>query len=280
MRVCPQCNTQYSDDTLRYCLQDGTPLSPPVDEGAPTLVVDRPEVETDPRGRRIDVTPVDRANSYRDQTTPARGSRLPMIVAAAILGTLLVAGLGAVGAWLYFSSRQSEVANSAVPANTPTRNTNINTAANTQPSPTPTSPVSSPTPDATLEVNEKEIKSEVTQIVKDWRANTEDFDIDSYMGHYAPRVDYYNKSGANKAAVRADKQRAFSRYDTIRLDVTDLRVTVDRSGDTATAVFDKEWNFSGEENSSGKVQQMLRFRNFNGDWLITAEEDLKVYYTR
>jgi hypothetical protein len=28
MKQCPQCNQAYSDDTLRYCLADGTPLIP------------------------------------------------------------------------------------------------------------------------------------------------------------------------------------------------------------------------------------------------------------
>ena len=31
-----------------------------------------------------------------------------------------------------------------------------------------------------------------------------------------------------------------------------MNVTPDASGETATAVFDKEWNFSGARNSLGK----------------------------
>ena len=27
MMICPACGTQYSDDTLRFCLQDGTSLT-------------------------------------------------------------------------------------------------------------------------------------------------------------------------------------------------------------------------------------------------------------
>jgi hypothetical protein len=100
------------------------------------------------------------------------------------------------------------------------------------------------------------------------------------MTHYAPTVDYYSKRAASAAFIRADKQRAFSRYDSISIDISNLSVTVDASGRSATAVFDKEWDFSGNGSSSGKVRQMIRLRNVDGEWLITAEKDLKVYYTR
>lgn len=280
MRVCPQCNTRYSDDTLRYCLQDGTPLSAPDEHGEPTLVVSRPEVETDPRGKRIDLAAGDPSAGYRDglDDRGPGGSRLPLVIAAAVLGTLMVAGLGAFAAWLYFSSRNGGQTNVNIAVNN--RNTPANNA-NTRPSPSPSpTKTATPTPDPADKARDEEIRREVSGIVTDWMLETEDLDIDSYMEHYAPRVDYYNKTGANSAEVRADKERAFLRYDTIRLDISNVDVTIDPSGETATAVFDKEWNFSGDGTSAGKVQQLLRFRNFRGKWLITAEKDLKVYYTR
>lgn len=286
MRVCPQCNTQYSDDTLKYCLQDGTPLSVPTDQGMPTLVIPQPEVETDPRGKRIDVPVTPTSGGHqRDPASATMGkasenrSKLPIAIAAAVLGTLLLVGIGALAAWLYFS-RQGTVTNTTVSTNTGPRTSTPNTAANTQPVASPTKTATIPKPEPERNVNDKEIKQQVSQILMDWRAETEDLDIDSYMDHYAPRVDYYNRSGVSSAVVRADKQRAFSRYDSVKLDISDLSITTDPSGETATAEFDKEWNFSGKSNSSGKVRQMIKFRNIDGEWLITAEKDLKVYYTR
>ncbi len=35
MKRCPKCNRQYNDDTLRFCLEDGSPLAPSMREEAP-----------------------------------------------------------------------------------------------------------------------------------------------------------------------------------------------------------------------------------------------------
>lgn len=35
MKRCPKCNRQYNDDTLRFCLEDGSPLAPTMREEAP-----------------------------------------------------------------------------------------------------------------------------------------------------------------------------------------------------------------------------------------------------
>jgi hypothetical protein len=35
MKRCPKCNRQYNDDTLKFCLEDGSPLAPGLREEAP-----------------------------------------------------------------------------------------------------------------------------------------------------------------------------------------------------------------------------------------------------
>ena len=35
MKRCPKCNRQYKDDTLKFCLEDGSPLAPAMREEAP-----------------------------------------------------------------------------------------------------------------------------------------------------------------------------------------------------------------------------------------------------
>jgi len=37
MKSCPQCNRTYSDDTISFCLEDGTLLSVPYEPNAKTL---------------------------------------------------------------------------------------------------------------------------------------------------------------------------------------------------------------------------------------------------
>ena len=120
-------------------------------------------------------------------------------------------------------------------------------------------------------------RDEVISVINSWLGATEDMDLDSLMDHYAPRVDYYNRRGADLGFIRGDKNRAFSRFTDIRMKFSNMQLTPDDAGDKITAVFDKEWVFSGDRPSTGRVRQQLELRNINGRWLITAERDLKVY---
>lgn len=100
------------------------------------------------------------------------------------------------------------------------------------------------------------------------------------MSNYADRLDYYyNARNVSVGAVRDDKQRAFASYDDFRVEISNLRVTPDASGEIATAVFDKEWEFEGAEiRNKGKVQSQLQLTKIDGAWRITGEKDLKTYY--
>lgn len=42
MKICPVCNQTYIDDSLNFCLNDGTTLTKSVDEPPPTVVIDAP----------------------------------------------------------------------------------------------------------------------------------------------------------------------------------------------------------------------------------------------
>src|SRR5687767_9779756 len=39
MKVCPRCNKQYVDDTLSFCLDDGTPLTGGPQSDTPTVIL-------------------------------------------------------------------------------------------------------------------------------------------------------------------------------------------------------------------------------------------------
>lgn len=291
MKICPTCQSHYTDDTLLYCLQDGTALV--IDESqnpAPTVAFPG-ETETIVKNRQPDTSP----NPQKSQTwdwqtrepanyqTRRKGSNKALILVTALLAMILVFGIIGIGAWLYFSKEKPEIAqntnvNSSTPENA-RKNTNVNSAAFPSPnlSKTPTEEKTlPPTPD----FDPEQIKEEVSETVNSWASMTESRDVSAYMNNYAGTVDYYNRKGASASAVRADKQRAFAAYDTIEMEISNLRVTTDASGETATAVFDKEWHFEGNGRSSeGKVQSQLRFRKIGGAWKIIGEKDLKVYYT-
>ena len=99
------------------------------------------------------------------------------------------------------------------------------------------------------------------------------------MNNYANSVSFYG-SQKSKATVRNDKQTAFNKYDSMEVSLSKISVTPDASGEKATAVFDKEWTFTGEKVYEGKVQSQFQFTKSGGKWLITSEKDLKVYYVR
>jgi len=285
MRICPTCRTQYTDDTLRYCLQDGAALVEQLASDTPTVAFndERETVEriaqTSSRSR---VTTPDDEELTRVAVADKTSSRL-LAVVIAVLGTLLVVVIaGALGTWLYLKDGDK----ATISSNSTNVNVNGRLSGNSganlptpipSPSNTPTSP---PLPPATPRIDNEHGQQEVSQTVYGWKAMAESKDLDRYMANYADTIDYYNHSGASRSYVRSDKSRAFEMYDLIRVDLSNMNVSFDESGNTATATFDKEWDFQGPRNSSGKVQTQLKLRNINGDWRIISERDLRVYYTR
>jgi hypothetical protein len=48
MKTCPSCNRNYADDSLRFCLEDGSTLSPPFEPGGRSLGTAQTEVLISP----------------------------------------------------------------------------------------------------------------------------------------------------------------------------------------------------------------------------------------
>ncbi len=294
MKQCPSCQSQYTDDTLQFCLQDGTPLQSSSASQMPTVAFGEQETvftnrqsnqintprETQPTNWQPDQIP-----SNSSFTPPPKKSNATVAVFLTAFVMLLFFGLVGVGAWLYFKgvtpddnanlllvkkTTNSEAANKFSTA--PTNSTKTMPAAT--PLTTTSNAVSTPVP-----VDKEQIKKDVSQRVYSWKSAAESHNLDSYMSNYADTVNYYNKKGASVASVRSDKQRAFTMYDSLQVTISNLSITPDATGERATAVFDKEWDFSGTDKySSGKVKQQLELKKINGQWLIAGEKDLKLYY--
>lgn len=303
MRTCPSCHTQYTDDTLRFCLQDGTPLDTLPVTQQPTVSLAGQELETAARVNPPKDSEVTRWKQKSEVThvsslrPPASGSKAALVIAAVAAAMLLFFAAAGIGAWVYFKGRGGDIAKNVNngPANqnsVPPSNINSNgritptptsvptpsataTAANNNSSP----PIWILTPTPTPEIDKQRASREVSQQINSWKSLAESGDLNSYMRKYAGTVDYYRKRSASADFVRRDKQRAFNMFSSMSVTVSNLRVTVDDSGDAATAFFDKEWVFQGSHTSTGKVQQQMQFRKINGEWLITGERDVKVYYT-
>jgi hypothetical protein len=285
MKFCPNCQSQYTDDTLKFCLQDGTPLQ----EALFTQLPSEAEAETEtvvaprPPGQAYIPRETDPARRPAEPIPAAKKSKTTTAVFLTIFAMLLFFSLAGLGAWFYFNGLSTD------------KNANLilaNKATNSERAATPPRPEATKTPSATpatnteanansapAAVDREQITKDVSSRISAWNAQGEELDLDAYMGNYAGTVDYYNKKGASLAFVRGDKERAFGKYDSIKTNLSNITVTPDATGERATALFDKEWKFSGEESySAGKVRQQLQLRKINGQWLITGERDLKVYY--
>lgn len=304
MKSCPKCGNIYSDDTLAYCLQDGSVLTSDADAETPTVVLGETEtVVSHASGDRFQI-PItgpgrqqyqqSQVTSYVPPQTNSGGSKVFWAVAATIIVMLVVFSVAGVGIFMFVRNGQSEPARNA---NTPgdqsnnSISTNYNSPATTSATPIvapSTWKTATPIPTSTIEMpplppptdNVEQSRGEVTQRIYGWKSMLESRDLNGYMANYANTVDYYRRRGASIGEVRADKARAFSLYDSMRTDISNMTVSVSASGDSAVAAFDKEWNFRGRDLSSGKVRSQIILKKINGRWLITSERDLKVYYTR
>lgn len=150
MKQCPKCNAAYADDTLAFCLEDGTPLGVARHADLPTEVYSETELVTtvrpggttpDPRFMESQVT---RVGSHlgpplQTQTEPKKSSTALAIGVTAAGMLLLFAIVGIAALFLYWNS--GSIAGNEVPKNT--NGTNI--AATISPTPT-SSPVGTQTP--------------------------------------------------------------------------------------------------------------------------------------
>jgi hypothetical protein len=290
MKICPTCQNRYTDDTLKFCLQDGTPLIIENEEtSAPTVVINEPETVVKPRSSnqsQFDLQNQTQTGyeTNQDFVQPEESSNIFKIVSLTVLTMLVILGGIGAGAWLYFNNQKQIAQNTNTSKNTkviskPTPDTNkTENAANNSndnyetPTPTPT-----PTPEKTPEINPEQVKKEVTKTINSWNDLAEKRNLNDYMNYYADTLDYYTKRGVSRNFVRDDKSKAFRIYDDIDITISNVSITPDKDG--ATAVFDKEWVFDGEEKySEGKVQSQLKLKRFGDNWKIVSERDLKTYY--
>jgi hypothetical protein len=139
MKQCPSCLTTYTDETLRFCLADGSILTA-LDDEQSTLVRSsglRPAEETvvmgKPDGVRVDIPigsiQASKVDQNRIPPTTSGGSSSGLIFKVVLafvgLGILALLLVGAAGVVYYFSSGKSEppavnTANTQQPQSSPT----------------------------------------------------------------------------------------------------------------------------------------------------------------
>ena len=124
-----------------------------------------------------------------------------------------------------------------------------------------------------------QVKKELTDFMQSWTRTNEEKDSDAHLAHYANTLEvYYGESGKDKNHVLADRLRAWQRYDSIQIQIDNLKITPE-STESASVVFDKSWTMkNAQKTSTGSVQQEIHVTKTSGKWLIDGEKDVKVYF--
>jgi hypothetical protein len=303
MKRCPTCQSTYTDDSLRFCLQDGTALvnvsrsgsaggptipdqektllinsagrggeEPPPTEilpspPMPTLVAPRPHVTAPQQPRPT-------ATGPNDATTAQGAKNNALVIPVTIALTVLMLAAAGLGAWLLFGNRDK----SGTASNVRTDRTTTSQTPAASPAATST-PAASPSPSPSP-VNVAVLRKEVMEALNGWAQSSMERDIDAQMSYYADTLDiYYTKTNVSASVVRADRERAYDTYSTLDIELSNVQITPDTTGERANTLIDKTWNFEGEEKaSSGSVQQEIRLAKRDGRWLIIGEKDVQVYY--
>lgn len=177
MKYCPQCGTSYTDETLRFCLADGTALTGGEE---PTLVYGRREQT------KVDI-PQPTAPAFSPPTQPtikksSSGTVVKVVIALVVVAVLGLIAIGGAGV-LYFMSTANQV--TPVPQ---------------KPSPPATPPKSSTTEDekAKLEKEVADLKRKLEEQAPA-TSGTEDFPTDP---DYTLKTATVNSPGDGFLALR------------------------------------------------------------------------------
>ncbi|HKO98595.1 MAG TPA: PEGA domain-containing protein [Pyrinomonadaceae bacterium] len=123
--------------------------------------------------------------------------------------------------------------------------------------------------------------SEVRNALEGWAQATRNRDVDSHMRYYADTLDYYyNRTQVPSSKVREDRNRAFQKFSYLSVQLSNISVQLDSTGQRATVTLDKTFDFRGDNDAfyNGSVQDQLTLTKLGGAWLITGEKELKIHY--
>jgi hypothetical protein len=287
MKRCPTCGSSYTDESLAYCLQDGALLAAvSAASGARELAATEIlNLENPPTARMMNAqqtamqrearpTERDYQNHYSGGAPPVPRSQSNKVVAGLLtVIVLLLLALGGLGVWALLRDNKKTVDASNVNDN---QNKGGRAAGNTSTA-SRKGVAASATPVASL--NASAAQKEVTAALNGWAQTIKDKNIDEHMKYYADVLDtYYTATNVSRDRVRADRERAFSKYDKLDMQLANVRVEVDSALSRAVVTFDKTFDFRGEKNFSGSGLNRFWLVKSNGGWRITGEKDLEIYY--
>lgn len=122
---------------------------------------------------------------------------------------------------------------------------------------------------------------EIRSSLEGWAQASRNRDVDRHLQYYADTLDfYYNRTMVPSSKLREDRIRAFAKFNYISVQLSNINIQLDSTGQRATVTLDKTFDFRGDNNAffNGSVQDLLALTKLGGSWLITGEKELKVYY--
>ena len=142
------------------------------------------------------------------------------------------------------------------------------------PSPPPPAPDSTSAPEAAGGGWAEALRA----ALDDWVRATNERDIARQMEFYAPQLEaFYLTRNVPRSAVRAEKQRVFSRASVIDVRAEAPEIVLGDAGRTAVMRFRKQYEIAnGAQSRRGEVVQELRWRRTPAGWKITSERDVRV----
>lgn len=264
MKQCPTCHRTYADETLTYCLADGSLLSAPYDPEATQRI---------PIPRATNPPPTEVLHSAAPPSpAPARRAGNP-VLPYLIVGLLaLIVGGGTVA---LLKSRDSEAAPSQSNSSQPTTPATVSTQ-------TPAQKPSSvkEKPEANSNQTVVPITSDaVNNLIARWKnaQNTQNFTAYEACYGYTFKGVLRTNSGRVKVydfnSWMVDRRRMINQTGGLDVDARNIRVRID--GDTATVEFDQYYRSNSYSDWGPKLMKIKA--TTDGEKIVY--EELKASYS-
>ncbi len=122
---------------------------------------------------------------------------------------------------------------------------------------------------------------DIRALLDRWVNSIRDRNVDQQAACYAPTVNqFFGWHNVSSTRIRREKQRQFSQIGPVR----EFRISNVDFNETgpgkAVVTFDKTWDFGQTSRFAGSERSQLTLTNIDGQWLITGERELKVYWVK
>lgn len=277
--------SQYTDLTLKFCLQDGAPLSsaPAKQSTIDTVAFSRPVTAQNilpTQDFHVAAPQSNRTQQNVRVDPPKPRSSNKRLIAVAVFFPILVVGIvgGGLG-WMYIQSNRNAAAETEKSMSVAAQETEANPPDQIKPAVPDTLKTEAAKSEPSGTVDTETIKKEVTGLVDRWKGLTEGHRASDLAGLYGEKVEYLGKPGVSPNEIRSEMQKTFEAYSDIDIDISNLSIAVDAEGTAATALFDKEWSYAASPKlTEGKAHTKMHLRKIGPDWKIVSEKNLKIYY--